>query len=84
MVLSVLDRHPRCVSICGPRLLLICLAIAAAAAVLALKSASADGARSDQQPCLWGASSASAETVDGKVVVSPAATSGCIPGQPQR
>ena len=58
---------------------MICLAIAAVAGVLALRSASAVGARQDQ-PCLWGASSVSAETVDGKVVVSPVATSGCIPG----
>jgi hypothetical protein len=79
MVLGVANRHPRYVSICGPRLLVICLAIVAAAAVLALRSASATGARQDQQPCLWGASSVSAETVNGKVVVSPVATSGCIP-----
>jgi hypothetical protein len=79
MVLGVENGHPRDVSICGQRLLMICLAIAAVAAVLALRSASAVGARQDQQPCLWGASSVSAETVDGKVVVSPVATSGCIP-----
>ena len=78
MVLGVVNRHPRYVSICGPRLLVICLAIVAAAAVLALRSASATGARQDQ-PCLWGASSVSAETVNGKVAVSPVATSGCIP-----
>jgi hypothetical protein len=53
--------------------------IAAAVAVLALRSAQASGARTDETPCMWGASSVSAEVVDGKVVVSPAATSGCIP-----
>jgi hypothetical protein len=78
MVLGVANRHPRVVSICGPRLLVVCVAIAAVAAVLALRSASAEGARRDQ-PCPWGASSVSAETVNGKVVVSPVATSGCIP-----
>ena len=78
MVLGVGNRHSRGVSICGSRLLVICLAIAAVTGVLALRSASAD-ARRDQQPCLWGASSVSAEKVNGKVVVSPVATSGCIP-----
>jgi hypothetical protein len=28
---------------------------------------------------MWGASSVNAEVVDGKLVVSPTATSGCIP-----
>jgi hypothetical protein len=44
-----------------------------------LRAAQATGAGQDQAPCTWGASSVSAEEVDGKVVVSPAATSGCIP-----
>jgi hypothetical protein len=57
----------------------VVLVIAAAAAVLALPSAQATGGRSDQAPCTWGASSVSAEVVDGKTVVSPVATSGCIP-----
>jgi hypothetical protein len=72
-------RHPRGVRFCGLRPISVCLVIAAAVAVLALRSAQATGARPDQAPCTWGASSVSAEVVDGKLVISPAATSGCIP-----
>jgi hypothetical protein len=64
---------------CGLRLLSFCLAITTVVGVLALRSAQATGARPDQAPCTWGASSVSAEVVDGKLVISPAATSGCIP-----
>jgi hypothetical protein len=80
MALGVAARHSRAVSFCGLRpLVSIGLVFAAAAAVLALPSAQATGARRDRAPCMWGASSVSAEVVDGKLVVSPAATSGCIP-----
>lgn len=80
MALELATRHARAVRFCGPRpLVSVCLVIAAAATVLALPSAQATGARRDQAPCTWGASSVSAEVVDGKTVVSPVATSGCIP-----
>jgi hypothetical protein len=80
MALEAVARHPRAVRFCGPRLLVsACVVVAAVAAVLALTFAQASGARHDQTPCTWGASSVSAELVDGKVVVSPVATSGCIP-----
>jgi hypothetical protein len=80
MVLGLAARHPRVVRFCGLRpLVSACLVIAVALAVLALRSAQASGARHDQAPCMWGASSVSAEVVDGKLVVSQAATSGCIP-----
>ena len=80
MVLWLAARHPRVVRFCGPRpFVSVCVVIAVAVAVLALRSAQATGARRDQAPCTWGASSLSAEVVDGKLVVSPAATSGCIP-----
>lgn len=79
MALGIVDRHPRAMRFCGLRPFAgICLVIASAVVVLALPSAQA-GASDHQAPCLWGASSVSAETVDGKLVVSPAATSGCIP-----
>lgn len=80
MALGVAARHPRVVRFCGPRpLLSVVLVFAATAAVLALPSAQATGAKRNQTSCLWGASSVSAEVVDGKLVVSPVATSGCIP-----
>jgi hypothetical protein len=80
MAFNVAARHPRGVRFCGLNSLFsIGVVIVAAAAMLALPSAQATGARGDQAPCTWGASSVSAEVVDGKVVVSPAATSGCIP-----
>jgi hypothetical protein len=64
---------------CGQRLLVSVFVIATLVAVLALKAAQATGAGRDEALCIWGASSVSAEEVDGKVVVSPVATSGCIP-----
>jgi hypothetical protein len=80
MVLFRVAGHSRLVRFCGARKFVsVLLAVAAALTVLASKSAQATGARRDQAPCLWGASSVSAEEVDGKVVVSPVATSGCIP-----
>jgi hypothetical protein len=80
MALLPAARHPRGVRFCGPRLLVsVTVGIAAVLAVLAVRSAQATGARRDQTPCTWGASSVSAEMVDGKLVVSPVATSGCIP-----
>ena len=79
MALGLADRHPRVVRFCGRLLFLICLISIAVVAAFALSSAQAIGARHDQAPCTWGASSVSAEMVDGKMVVSPVATSGCIP-----
>jgi len=80
MALRLVARHPRVVSFCGARKFVsVLFVVAAVVTVLALRSAQATGARRDQAPCLWGASSVSAEEVDGKVVVSPVATSGCIP-----
>jgi len=49
------------------------------AVVLTLSSAQATGARGERTDCTWGASSIRAEVVDGKLAVSPPATSGCIP-----
>ena len=79
MALETTARHPRLVGFSGRLLVSVCLVAAAAAVVLVLTAAQATGANRDQAPCTWGASSVSAEEVDGKVVVSPAATSGCIP-----
>jgi hypothetical protein len=80
MALGITARHPRVVSFCGPRsVIAVSAVIVALVAVLALRSAQATGAKRDQKPCAWGASSVSAEMVDGKLVVSPVATSGCIP-----
>jgi hypothetical protein len=63
----------------GRLLVTLCLVVAAVAAALTLRAAQATGANRGQAPCTWGASSVSAEEVDGKLVVSPAATSGCTP-----
>lgn len=79
MVFFLAGGHARAVRFCGARKFVsVCLAVAAALTILASKSAQATGAR-HQAPCLWGASSVSAQEVDGKVVVSPVTTSGCIP-----
>lgn len=80
MALVAVARHPRSVRFCGARTLVSALLlIALVAAVMAMRSAQASGAGHDQTPCAWGASSVSAEQIDGKDVVSPVATSGCIP-----
>jgi len=81
MATRVAARHPRVVRFCGGLHILVglCVVIVAAAAVLAYRAAQAPGGGGVQTPCTWGASSVSAEQVDGKVVVSPVATSGCIP-----
>jgi hypothetical protein len=80
MALDAVARHPRVVRFCGARTLASLLfVIATVAAVLGLRSAQASGAKPDQAPCMWGASSVSAEEIGGKDVVSPVATSGCIP-----
>jgi hypothetical protein len=80
MALGAAARHPLAVRFCGLRpLVSIGVVFAAAAAVLVLPSAQATGARRDQAPCTWGASSVSAEVLNGKLVVSPTATSGCVP-----
>ena len=79
MALQVVARHSLAVRLCGQRLLVsVCLVIALVG-VLALRSAQATDARHDQTDCTWGASSVNAEEVDGKLVLSPVATSGCIP-----
>ena len=79
MALGITARHPPLEGFSGRLFISVCLVVAAVAAVLTLRAAQATGANRDQAPCTWGASSVSAEEVDGKVVISPAATSGCIP-----
>ena len=79
MALGITARHPCVVRFCGPRSVIGVSAVIAVVSVLALTSAQASGGRRDQEPCAWGASSVSAEMVDGKLVVSPVATTGCIP-----
>jgi hypothetical protein len=80
MAFVVAARHPRVVRFCGRHpLVSVCVVIAAVVVVLALRATQATGAGRGEAPCMWGASSVSAEMVDGKVVDSPAATSGCIP-----
>lgn len=81
MATGLAGRHAHEVRFCGGLRLIIgiSLVLAAAAAVLVFRSTQAPGADGDQTPCAWGASSVSAEQVDGKLVVSPVATSGCVP-----
>jgi len=79
MVLRVVDRHPCLVRLCGQRLRVIACLFVALAAVLTLSAATATGAKSEPTTCTWGASSIRAEVVDGNVVTSQPATSGCIP-----
>jgi hypothetical protein len=59
----------------------IACVVIALIALLALSAASATGARErgGDSACTWGASSMTATVVDGRVVTSPPATSGCIP-----
>jgi hypothetical protein len=69
--------HPCQVRFCGHRLRAsACLLFVT---VLTLSSAQATGAKRQRTDCTWGASSIRAEVVDGKLVVSTPATSGCIP-----
>jgi hypothetical protein len=78
MALRDLCRHPHAVRLCGQRLRVsVCLLIALVA-VLTLTAAQATAKR-DRPACTWGASSIHAQLVDGKLVVSRPATSGCIP-----
>ena len=80
MALGITARHPCVERFCGPRSVIgVSAVIVALVSVLALTSAQASGRNRDQEPCAWGASSVSAEMVDGKLVVSPVATTGCIP-----
>jgi hypothetical protein len=55
--------------------------VIALVALLALSAASATGAR--QKPsddsCTWGASSIRAQVIDGRIVATTPAVSGCIP-----
>jgi membrane protein involved in colicin uptake len=67
------------VGVCGHRLRISACLLFALVAVLILSSAQADGAKRQRSDCTWGASSIRAEVVDGKLVVSAPATSGCIP-----
>jgi hypothetical protein len=71
--------HPCSVRLCAYRLRVSACLLLALVAVLALSSAQATGAKRHQTDCTWGASSIRAKVVDGKFVVSPPATSGCIP-----
>jgi hypothetical protein len=64
---------------CGNRVRVGACLLLALLAVLALNAAQATGAKRHPAACTWGASSIRAEVVDGKLVVSPRATSGCIP-----
>ena len=65
--------------LCGQRLAVVICLVAALVGVLTLSAAEATGAKRDRTACTWGASSIRAEVVDGKLVVSAPATSGCIP-----
>jgi hypothetical protein len=76
--------HPCSMRLCGPRLRVSAWLVFALVAVLTLRSAQATGAERKRTDCTWGASSIRAEVVDGKFVVSPAVTSGCIPTKPRR
>ena len=67
------------VRLCGHRLRVSACLLLALVTVLALSSAQATGAERQQTDCTSGASSIHAGAVDGKIVVSPPATSGCIP-----
>jgi hypothetical protein len=71
--------HPCPVRFCGHRLRVSACLLFALVTVLTLSSAQATGAKRKLNDCTWGASSIRAEVVDGKLVVSPPATSGCIP-----
>jgi hypothetical protein len=71
--------HPCPVRFCGHRLRVSACLLFPLVAVVMLNSAQATGAKRQQIDCTWGASSIRAEVVDGKFVVSPPATSGCVP-----
>jgi hypothetical protein len=58
------------------RIVILCLA---AAFVVALGGSAAAAREPDPGPCTWGASSVTAEVVDGELVVSGPETSGCVP-----
>jgi hypothetical protein len=78
MAVSSLYRHPCLVRLCGQRLRVIACLFVALVAVLTLSAATATGARREPTTCTWGASSVRAEVVDGNLVASQPATSGCI------
>jgi hypothetical protein len=79
MAVWSLHRHPCPVRLCGQRLRVIPCLFVALVAVLTLSAATATGARREPTTCTWGASSVRAEVVDGNLVTSQPATSGCIP-----
>jgi hypothetical protein len=56
-------------------------AVVALVVLLALSAASATGARHGRSDdsCTWGASSVRAQVVDGRIVTSTPAVTGCIP-----
>jgi uncharacterized membrane protein YdfJ with MMPL/SSD domain len=64
---------------CGRRLSLLAWVVLVLVAALALTSAQATGAARDRQTCTTGASSVRATVVDGRIVASEPATTGCIP-----
>jgi len=79
MAIEARRRHPCLVMLCGQRLRVLACLIVSLVAVLTLSAATAMGAEPEPTTCTWGASSVSAEIVDGRVVTSEPATSGCIP-----
>lgn len=79
MALAPRDRHPCLVRLCGLRLRVIGCVLVALVAVLTLSASTAMGAKPEPTTCTWGASSVRAEIVDGNLVTSQPATSGCIP-----
>jgi hypothetical protein len=74
--------HPGSVRFCGHWLGVSACLLFGLVVVLTLSSAQATGAKLQPTDCTWGASSIRAEVVGGKLVVSPPATSGCIPTKP--
>ena len=65
--------------LCGRRIVLLaCLLIALVAAVT-LSSAQATSGKHGETTCTWGASSITAQFVDGKFVESQPVTTGCAP-----
>jgi hypothetical protein len=79
MALCAVHRHPCPVRLCGQRLRIIACLFIALVAVLTPSAATAMGAKREPTICTWGASSVRAEIVDGNLVTSQPATSGCIP-----
>ncbi len=81
---GAISRNPRLVRFCGYRLRVSAFVLLALVAVLTLSSAQATGAKRRPTACTSGASSIRARVVDGELIVSPVATSGCIPRKPSQ